>query len=164
MTITFDEWVATLGGDVSSEAKELLRQIFGDHGPVSPEHAQRLGREHQMALARVAVGLVGHDIAATTDQEAPPFEYREDEEGVWLAYWGQSATTPLSALTQPEMTVEVAAFMQDEVMADVHGVWPECPQHRTGLHPSRAAHQAVWLCRADGHILATIGALRSHAG
>lgn len=163
MTITFDEWLVTLGGSVSSEATELLRRIFDVYGPVSAERAEQIGREHQMALARVAVVLVGQDIAATTDEEVPPFEYRADEEGVWLAYRGQSATTPLAAVTQPEMTVEVAGFMQDEVMADVHEAWPECPQHRTGLYPSRAAYQAVWTCRVGSHVVATIGALRSRS-
>jgi hypothetical protein len=147
VTIAFDEWVASLGGSVSPEATELLRCVFGKHGPVSPQQAARIGREHQLALARAAVGLVGHDIAATTNREAPPFEYRDEGSVVRLAYWGQFATTPLSALTQPEMTVDVADFMQDEIMEDVHGAWPQCQQHGTGVHPSSASHQAVWVCR-----------------
>ncbi len=160
MTTAFDDWLASFGGDVSAEGKKSLRQVFDQHGPVSPEQAERIGREHQVALARVAVTLVGHDIAATTGQQAPPFDYREDETGIRLAYCGQPASTTLSALTQPEMTVEVTEFMQDEVMEDLHRAWPECPQHRSGLHPSSEPNEPVWLCRAGGHVVAAIGALR----
>lgn len=118
----FDAWVRSLPGTVSAEGMVFLREVFDAHGPVSIEEAERIGHEHQAALARVAVGLVGHDITTTTDQEAPPFEYRDDDAGFRLAYWGRFATTTLSALTQPEVTVEVADFMQDEVMEDVHCV------------------------------------------
>jgi hypothetical protein len=159
VSIAFDEWVASLGGSVSSEGRQLLRRIFDEYGPVSPEQAARIGREDQVALARGAVRLVGHDISATTDQEAPPFEYQDDGAGVRLAYWGRSAATTLAALTQPKMTVEVADFMQDEVMEDVHGAWPECASHGVGLHPALASDRAAWICRAGNHVVAEIGRL-----
>lgn len=159
VAVTFDEWVASLGGSVAGDAKELLRRVFDEHGPVSPEHAKRIGREHQVALARVAVGLVGHDIATTTGQEAPPFEYRDDDAGVRLAYWGRFATTTLSALSQPEMTVDVADFMQDGVIEDVHGAWPVCPIHNKGGYAQLVDRQPMWFCRFGSHTIAAIGQL-----
>ncbi|HET6866957.1 MAG TPA: hypothetical protein VFH80_13640, partial [Solirubrobacteraceae bacterium] len=93
--IAFDEWIACLGASGSPGARESLRRVFDEHGPVSPEEAARIGRDHQMALARVAVALVGHDIVATTGQEAPPFAYRDEAGAVRLAYWGRFAATPL---------------------------------------------------------------------
>ncbi len=159
VSIAFDDWLASFGGDVSAEGREMLRQVFDQHGPVSPEQAERIGRERLVALARVAVTLVGYDIAATTDQQAPPFDYREEETAIRVACRGQPASTTLFALTQPEMTVEVAEFMQDEVMEDLHRAWPECPQHKAGLHPSSEPNEAVWLCRAGGHVVAAVGAL-----
>jgi hypothetical protein len=39
-------------------------------------------------------------------------------------------------------------------------VWPLCPVHHTGLHPSRDAGQrAVWHYRPCGEPVATIGEL-----
>lgn len=65
----------------------------------------------------------------------------------WPMGVGHSATTTLAALTQPEMTVEVAAFMQDEVVGDVRGAWPGCASHGVGLHPALASDGASWVCR-----------------
>jgi len=55
VTSAFDEWAASLGGSVSLEARALLRRVFDEHGPVGRERVQRIGRDHQLALARVAV-------------------------------------------------------------------------------------------------------------
>jgi hypothetical protein len=53
----------------------------------------------------------------------------------------------------------VADFVQDEVMEDLHGVWPQCRDHRVGLHPSLSAERAVWACRAGAHDVADVGKL-----
>ena len=53
--------LASSGGDVSAQGRQVLRQVFDQHGPVSPQHAERICLERQVALARVAVTVVGHD-------------------------------------------------------------------------------------------------------
>ncbi len=112
MTNAFDEWAAHLGS-MSVEVRARMRQVFDEHGPVSPEQLEQIWSDDQLVFARVAVRLVGHDITATTDREAPPFEYRDEDGGIPIAYWGQYATSPVFGLTQAEVTVEVADFMQD---------------------------------------------------
>jgi hypothetical protein len=156
---TFDTWVASLGASMTTEARTLLRRIFDQHGPVSSRDVERIGQEHQVALARVAVDLVGRDIAATTDQEVPPFECRYEEGAVRVAFRGRLSTTTIAGLTQQEVTVQVAEFMQEEVMADLQRTWPGCPDHRAGLHPSRESERAAWTCRAAGHVVAAVGEL-----
>jgi hypothetical protein len=141
------------------EARTLLRRIFDQHGPVSSGQVERLGYEHQVALARVAVDLVGRDIAATTDQQAPPFEHRAEEGAVRVAFWGRYATTTVVGLTQEEVTVQLAGFLQEEVMRDQRRTWPECADHRAGLHPSRESGRAVWMCRTGDHVVAAVGEL-----
>jgi hypothetical protein len=98
VTSPFDHWVASLDGSVSPDANLWLRRLFDEHGPVSSDQADRMSRAYQLAAAREAVRLVGHDIAATTKLEASPFEYH-DEEGVRLSYWGQTAIQPVLGLT-----------------------------------------------------------------
>jgi hypothetical protein len=156
---TFDGWVASLGGSMTPEARTLLRRIFDQHGPVSSRDVERIGHEHQVALARVAAELVGRDIAATTDQQVPPFEYRDEHGAVRVAFWGRYATTTIAGLTQQEVTVQVAEFMQEEVMRNLQRTWPRCPEHRAGLHPSRESERAAWTCRAGGHVVAAVGEL-----
>jgi hypothetical protein len=156
---TFDSWLASLGAGMTAEARTLLRRIFDEHGPVSPEHVERIGREHQVALARVAVDLVGRDLAATTDQEAPPFECRYEEGAVRVAFRGRYARTTVDGLTQQDVTVEVAEFLQEEIIRDLQWAWPGCADHRSGLHPARNSDRAAWNCRAGGHVVAAIGEL-----
>lgn len=148
----FDEWVATFGSTVPPDAKAMLRRVFDEHGPVSTERAALIGRDHQLAFARSAVRLVGHDIATTTNREAPRFEYQEEDGSIRISYWGQYATSPIEGLTEADVIVEVADFMQDEVMDDVRGAWPECRRHQAGLHPSLTVSGPGWVCR--------VGALR----
>jgi hypothetical protein len=156
---TFESWAASLGSGMTPEATAFLRRVFHQHGPVSSRQLEQIGQDHQVALARVAVELVGRDIAATTDQETPPFECRDEEGAVRVAFWGRYATTTVMGLTQREVTVEVAEFMQAEVMTDLHRAWPGCPDHRAGLHPSRGAERAEWTCRVGGHVVAPVGEL-----
>lgn len=164
MTNAFDDWVASLGGSVSAEGRAFLRRVFDQHGPVAPEQAERLGHDHQLAFAREAVALLSRDVSVTTSVEPPPFEYRDEDGSIRLAFWGRYATTPIYGLSQAAVTVEVADFMQDEVMEDLHGVWPECREHRTGLHPTLSSDRATWVCRAGAHVVADIGQLPAHPG
>ena len=112
-----------------------------------------------VALARDAVARFGHDVRATTNLEPPPFEHRDEDGGIRLAYWGQYATMWLLGTTAPEIAVEVADFMQGEVMEELHAAWPECTTHRIGLHPELVLGQASWVCRAGGHVMSEIGNL-----
>jgi hypothetical protein len=163
VTSTFDDWVATLGGSVSPEARAFLRHVFDEHGPVSSEEAGRLGHQHQLALTREAVALVARDIATTTTVDPPPFEFRDEDGSIHLAFWGQYATTPISGLNQAAVSVEVADFMQGEVMEDLHGIWPKCREHAVGMHPSLSSERAVWMCRTGVHAVAQIGQLRAQS-
>jgi hypothetical protein len=72
VTSAFDDWVSTLGGSVSPEARAFLRHVFDEHGPVSSEEAGRIGHDFQLALTQEAVALVARDIAVTTAVDPPP--------------------------------------------------------------------------------------------
>ena len=159
VTNAFDEWAASLGSVSLADARAWLRRVFDEHGPISPEQLQWIGRDDQLAFARVAVRLVGHDITATTNREAPPFEYRDEDCSIRIAYWGQYARSPVFGLTQAQVIVEVADFMHDEVTEDVRGVWPECRRHQVGLHPTLTPSGPAWLCRVGGHAVADVGEL-----
>ena len=137
-----------------------LRDVFNEQGAISVGRLSRLGSERQLGLARIAFDLVGHDMAATAGLDPPSFEFADEEGSLRLAVRGHYSPSPLFGLTQSELSVEVADFVQEEVMEDLHQVWPECRKHRTGLHPSVTSNDAVWECRSDGgHVIAPIGSL-----
>ena len=137
-----------------------LHDVFDEHGAISVARLSRLGGESQLRLTWIAFDLVGHDMAATTGLDPPSFEFADEEGSLRLAFRCHYSSSPLLGLTQSELSVEVADFVQEDLMEDLHQVWPECGKHRTGLHPSVISNDAVWECRSDGgHVIAPIGSL-----
>ena len=152
-----EDWIASLPGGVSTRALPLLREIFDAHGPLSPDELNQIFLPRMVDWARDAFGLVVHDLKAGSDLEPPPFEHRRDQ-GVWVAYWGQYATHPIFGLSQTEVTVEVADFMQEQIVKDLWSGWPVCPAHSGTVLPQVVDAAAVWLCRAGDHRDACFGA------
>jgi hypothetical protein len=113
----------------------------------------------RVVLAREAVLLFGHDLRATRRLESPSFEFRDEAGDIRVAYWGQYSTMTLLGRTRAEIAVEIADFMQEEVMEDLHAAWPECLAHSVGLHPELASGRPSWVCRAGNHVIAEIGGL-----
>ena len=126
MPSAFDGRVATLGDDLSSSAMAWLHDVFKEHGAISGARLSGLGGEHQLRLARIAFDLVGHDMAATAGLDPPSFEFADEEGSLRRAFRGHYSPSLLIGLTQSESSVEVADFVQEDVMEDPHQVWPEC--------------------------------------
>ena len=63
--------------------------MFDQDGRLDRDAAERIFRAHQLALAREAVELVWHDVRATIELEPPPFEYRDEDGSIRLAFRGQ---------------------------------------------------------------------------
>jgi hypothetical protein len=119
-------------------------------------------RAVQLDSAREAVALVGSDIVASTSLAPPSWEFRiEDAGSVRVAYFSHFATTPLIGINREDVVVEVADFIQDEVIEDLHSPWPVCPDHETGTYAQIVDGEAVWYCRFGGHAVAAIGQLTS---
>lgn len=60
----------------------------------------------------------------------------------------------------PQLTVEVADYLQDYVLegGERYHVWPMCQDHGYGLHPRLHEGRPRWWC-SRGHSVAEIGAL-----
>jgi hypothetical protein len=166
MAERFQEWVASIArqgpsdpGELSPAAMQFLQEIFDQRGPLPAGDVELAQQERQIELARAAVELVGADIRASTNLQPPPFEYRIDDGGVRVAYWGRYATSAISAMTVPHLVVEVADFMQEEIVEDRHAAWPVCPAHQLGTYSEIVDGRAVWYCRKHQHIVAAIGQL-----
>ena len=123
---------------------------------------EEVARQLQLAHARVATELVGADIASSTDMPAPSWDYRIEEGGAFrLAHFSHFATSPVMGIDREDVIVEVADFMQDEVIEDLHSPWPVCPDHDTGTYAQVVEGKAAWYCRFGSHAVAAIGQLTS---
>jgi hypothetical protein len=117
-------------------------------------------RDRRLQFAREAVELVAADVGAGTRLPPPSSGFRIEEDGaIRVAYWGQFATMTLMGVTREELLVEVADFMQDEVIEDLHSPWPVCHIHDKGGYAQLVDRQPVWYCRFGSHTIAAIGAL-----
>jgi hypothetical protein len=162
----FQAWVASQApqdppdaGELADGAMEFLREIFDERGPVPVEDVERAGQERQIGLARVAVELLGADLGASTNLQAPPFEHRIDDGAVRVAYCGRYASMTIMAMSAPHVVAEVADFMQEEIVEDLHAAWPVCPAHQLGTYAQVVDGRAVWYCRNHQHAVAAIGQL-----
>jgi hypothetical protein len=114
----------------------------------------------QIEFAREAVELVAADILASTLLVPPSWQFRTEDDGaVRVAYFSHFAPTTLMGVNRADLVVEVADFMQDEVIEDLHGPWPSCPAHDKGGYAQIANHKPVRFCRFGGHVIAAIGQL-----
>ena len=123
---------------------------------------EEVARQLQLDNVRLATELVGADIASSTDLPAPSWEYRiEDDGAVRVGCFNHFAPMTLLAIELAEVIAEVADFIQDEIIEDLHSPWPVCPDHETGTYAQVVENEAVWHCRFGGHAVATIGQLTS---
>jgi hypothetical protein len=162
----FETWVSSLASGDPSDlivatpgAVEFLREMFDERGPVAAEVIALAAQERQIQLARSAVELLGADLRATTELQAPPFEHRIEDGAVRVAYWGRYAPSTIMTITGPEVVAEVSDFMQDEIVEGLHAAWPVCPDHHFGAYVQIAGGQAVWNCRSQQHVIAVVGRL-----
>jgi hypothetical protein len=162
----FHAWVASVApqdpsdpGELAAGGMDFLREIFDERGPVPAEDVELARQVRQIELARAAVESLGADLGASTSLRPPPFEYRMDGGEVRVAYWGRHATVTITAMSAPHVVAEVADFMQDEIVEDLHAAWPVCPDHQLGTYAEIVDERAVWFCRKHQHVVAAIGQL-----
>jgi hypothetical protein len=65
----------------------------------------------------------------------------------------------LMGVAREEVLVEVADFMQDEVIEDLHSPWPVWQIRNKGRYAQLVDRQPVWYGRFGSHTIAAIGQL-----
>jgi hypothetical protein len=140
-------------------ADTFMQEVFARFGPISVEELKAEAHRVVLDLARTAVDLVRRDLHRTTDVR-PLVEVRLDPElGLIISYNAGYTTPAFTAMQYPEATVEIADYLQGEIVGDLWTVWPVCPSHGSGLDPKISDGKAVWSCRAEAHVVAVIGGL-----
>jgi hypothetical protein len=60
---------------------------------------------------------------------------------------------------EPQLA-RLADRIQDDIVDELVRLWPRCPGHAHAATAELRAETAVWVCPANGHVLARVGALR----
>ena len=142
--------------------RDWLHALFVDRGTLPTDRVLKLAEEALLTRAREAGKLVEADFAGTTKQVA------DITAGVHygsarVVVNGEVANgVGIMSFDRTELLVEVADAAQEIIMDD-SWVWPECPQHNSGLHPELVGGEAVWTCRVGRHTVARIGQLAAVA-
>lgn len=63
-----------------------------------------------------------------------------------------------------EITGDIAAQLQDDVIDELQRAWPACAEHQHPLSPEVVGGVAVWTCPTDAGVSAPIGQLGGVAG
>jgi hypothetical protein len=76
-----------------------------------------------------------------------------------VIYNGGYTTPAVVSVQHPEVTCEIADYLQGEIVEDLWTAWPTCPAHRSGLHAMASNGDAIWFCRTGKHRVAAVGQL-----
>jgi hypothetical protein len=167
----FEAWVETVlpspepdeGGAVGHLAagtKDLLRELFDTHGPISMQALRQPWNERLMSLTRTGTKLFRADLERTTSLRPVIEVWWSDEIGTPVAsYNGNYTTPPVFSIRAPEALCEVADNLRDHVMDDLGTVWPVCPDDGFALDPRPVDQSASWCCRRGVHTVGPIGEL-----
>jgi hypothetical protein len=173
-TEDFARWYHSLVDDESrtnrsdrdrTALERWFRELYDTEGPVSKELAVERFLSPFVAVAKASVEAVLGDIERTTalrptvvvdtPGDTLRIEYRSED--------GSSGyqSPSMLAFDATEALAEVADYLQDFVMDDLHGAWPECFEHAVGAHAEIHDDAPVWWCRAGSHSIGGIGSLHS---
>ncbi|MFJ3667240.1 hypothetical protein ACIPSE_12365 [Streptomyces sp. NPDC090106] len=141
-------------------ARRILDDVHFDPGfDLAPERLETL---------RAALRVVARDLPTRGIEGEPEIEIVEDSFPVGAAVrladgerlnWGgpvlpSMCDDPATALTC------LAILIQESLLERTWQVWPVCPRHDLGVHPSGREREVTWWCAGGGgHTLALVGEL-----
>lgn len=161
----FRTWLRTLaegltidpeGALASQDALAFLWSAFAENGAMPPAYFAPLLGAHRQAHAQQAVTALLTQVHAETGRRpdvpvlySPPTEC-EPEGAVRVGH------EPVQGIDPSDIHVEAAEGLQCLLADRSRLVWPLCPDHRVGLHATRAVSGAVWVCSMGDHTVRRI--------
>ncbi|MEV7845993.1 hypothetical protein [Streptomyces cyaneofuscatus] len=161
----FRMWLRTLaeglttdpeGALASQDALAFLWSAFAENGAMPPAYFAPLLGAHRQAHAQEAVTAMLQQVHAETGRRldvpvrhSAPTE-REPEGDVRVG------PEVVQGIDPSDIHAEAAEGLQCLLADRDRLVWPLCPNHRVGLHATRAASGAVWVCWVSDHTVRRI--------
>ncbi|KAB2592720.1 hypothetical protein [Streptomyces arboris] len=161
----FRMWLRTLaegltidpeGALASQDALAFLWSAFAENGAMPPAYFAPLLGAHRQAHAQQAVTALLTQVHAETGRRLDvPVRYspptaREPEGAVRVG------PEVVQGIDPSDIHAEAAEGVQCLLADRDRLVWPLCPDHRVGLHATRAVSGAVWVCSVDDHTVRRI--------
>ena len=166
----FEAWYESLEivhGDYLDQAETERRRTFlhrwlhafyAAHGPLTMDLVGIALVLDQVQLATEDVKIVLADLARTTNLQ-PDVVVDDYEGGVRVSFNGSYTAPSVWEWENPDALAEVADYLQEHVVEELHTAWPTCPEHGFGLHAEVHGQTAVWWCRYRNHTVARVGHL-----
>ncbi|MFJ6699493.1 hypothetical protein ACIQM4_25950 [Streptomyces sp. NPDC091272] len=163
----FKNWVRlldrSLGLDLEAELEKeevrgFLRSAFESNGAMPPPYFVPLLMERRRALAQHTVDTLAATVRRQTGRQIPvpvpvrvnaPTPYEPTGEV-------RVGDEPVHGVDAPAIVVEAAEGFQCLLADRDRLIWPLCPDHGSGLHPSRTGPAAVWFCPAADHAVGPV--------
>ncbi|MET9977751.1 hypothetical protein ACFYOI_32735 [Streptomyces microflavus] len=140
----------------SRDAVAFLWAAFVENGAMPPSYFAPLLGAHRQAHARRAVTALLRQVHAETGRRLDvPVRYspptvRQPEGAVRVG------PESVQGIDPSDIHAEVAEGLQCLLADRDRLVWPLCPDHRVGLHATRAVSGAVWVCSVSDHTVRRI--------
>lgn len=163
----FRDWVRMLDRSLALEleaalekddVREFLRSAFESNGAMSAAYFVPLLTERRRALAQHAVDSLAAAAHRQTGQQVTvPVPVRVDAPTAYEpAGRVRVGDEPVHGIDTPEIVVEAAEGFQCLLADRDRVVWPLCPDHGSGLHPSRSGSASVWFCPTADHAVGPV--------
>jgi len=140
----------------SQDALAFLWAAFVENGAMPPSYFAPLLGAHRQAHAQQAVTALLTQVHAETGRRpdvpvrySPPTEC-EPEGAVCVG------PEDVQGIDPSDIHAEAAEGLQCLLADRGRLVWPLCPDHRVGLHATRAVSGAVWVCSMGHHTVRRI--------
>lgn len=121
------------------------------------EAAERLAVAEAMTAALISDWHAEGGPAATSEV------WLDDDEAVCIHVWqdGMGGGTTPSAWAEDRLAleVEVADYVQSELIDNCYAVFPTCPTHGAGVHPRAHDGVTAWWCGPGNHSMGAVGTL-----
>ncbi|WP_217545209.1 hypothetical protein [Streptomyces sp. GbtcB6] len=162
--LAFARWLTRLRDDIDVDFDpfdrdpaigEWLYSLFRDNGEMTTDHLAPHVTARRTFLAESSVAVLIRDIRAAghpapdivIDVMDPDSQFRLGKVAV--------EGTHIQSVDAQGVLAEAADGVQTYVAYPGWTVWPTCPAHGLGVHPSNTAGVAEWVCSA-GHVVRPI--------
>ncbi|MFI5727293.1 hypothetical protein [Streptomyces cyaneofuscatus] len=161
----FRAWLRTLAEGLTTDPEDALDSqgaltflwsAFVENGAMPPVYFAPLLGAHRQTHAQQAVTALLQQFHTETGRRpdvpvrySPPTEC-EPEGAVCVG------PEPVQGIDPSHIHAEAAEGLQCLLADRSRLVWPLCPDHRVGLHATRAVSGAVWVCSMGDHTVRRI--------
>ena len=142
----------------SAALRRWFHSFYEQHGPADRPSVERAFLLDLVELTRQNVRIVMPEVERTTKLR-PTVEVEEFQEAVRVSVDGSYTTPSVKEWENPEALVDLAGYIQEQVIDELNSAWPVCPKHGQVLIPEVHNGVGTWWCRPEDHAVCEIGQL-----